>query len=224
MINKNNFTYYYVIGFLQKHYNTLRGSKKILDVGCGVGSLVLYLSNIFSYLLGIDVSDKAIDIANTAKKNNNIQNIDFKNKSLNEVKTNFDLVLCTEVIEHIDDDKDFISSLSNRLNESGYLVISTPSDESFFYKKGFFTNFDKRVGHIRRYNINSLTKKLNNGGFRVVDYGETDGILRMILFSTDLEFIVRFIKGPLVPIFHFFDFLSKKIFGSCGIILLAQKK
>lgn len=114
----------------KKHIN------KILDVGCGQGDLLNRLSKQFpnAQLYGIDYS-------NFEKLNND--NIIFKqhdcNENLPKDYSDFDLIISSEVIEHLENGRHFLRSLSNSLNENGTIIISTPNLESITSIISFIT-------------------------------------------------------------------------------------
>lgn len=102
----------------------------ILDLGCGRGWLTNLLSN-YGTILGIEPVQAVV---NYAKKM--FPSIEFKcgtTKTLlldNDFKK-YDLIVTSEVIEHILDDKkgEFIQDISLLLKEEGFLIITTPRKE-----------------------------------------------------------------------------------------------
>ncbi len=95
------------------------------DAGCGNGIYLGYLKNKHRNinLCGFDFSEKIVEIAkdNTGIgkiRVGNLENAPFSNEP-------FDLILCTQVIEHLLDDKKGISELCRMLKKGGYLVIGT---------------------------------------------------------------------------------------------------
>jgi len=55
----------------------IENDSKVIDIGCGTGSLAFYLSDKCRYVLGIELSKKMVDYANSRKKENNISNVQF---------------------------------------------------------------------------------------------------------------------------------------------------
>lgn len=53
-------------------------ASKVLDLYCGCGSISLYISNTVKYVYGIELNNESIKDANLNKKLNNINNVDFK--------------------------------------------------------------------------------------------------------------------------------------------------
>jgi hypothetical protein len=52
----------------------------------------------------------------------------------------------------------------------------------------------------------------------------TEGIVRNVLFTTKFGFLIRFIKGPLVPLFHLVDAMFLPLFGAVDVLIVAEKK
>lgn len=224
-INDSNFTYFYFIKYFAKHFSGLYSSQThILDVGCGVGSLSFYLASKGMTVHGIDISSRAISLCNEVKKRIGLPTVSFKRSVLDAQIEKNDVVICSEIIEHIDDDAQFVSLLAGKLKKNGYLFLSTPSKANIFFPLGIFARFDAEVGHVRRYTAESLEQVLTRHGFKIEALYPIEGILRNILFTSKLGFLIKFIRGPLVPLFHAVDSLFIKAFGPCNYFVVARKK
>lgn len=70
----------------------------------------------------------------------------------------FDLVCAFDIVEHVEDDRGALSELSRVLKEDGVLILSVP------IHRGFWTDFDDLVGHVRRYEPAELGPLLAQGG------------------------------------------------------------
>ena len=222
-IGRNNFTYFYFLRYFHRHYaGPINGS--VLDVGCGVGSLSFYLDSIGMRVVGIDISSRAIAICQKVKKNIGLKHVVFKQAVLDSKKEKNDVLVCSEIIEHIEDDSAFTKMLAAKLKKGGYLFLSTPSKENVLYPLGYFAAFDEEVGHVRRYTKKGLQELLESHGFSVTAIYATEGILRNILFTSKLGFVIRFIRGPLVPLFHALDDVFVRLFGPCDYFVVARKK
>ncbi|MCA9368931.1 methyltransferase domain-containing protein [Candidatus Woesebacteria bacterium] len=222
-ITDGNFTYFYFIKYFKKHY---KGTKSgcVLDIGCGVGSISFYLASKGMDVVGIDVSTRAIELCKKVAKNIGLKNVSFKRKTLDDQLEKNDVVVCSEIIEHIKDDAEFAVMLGKKLKKNAYLFLSTPSKDNVFYPLGVFAKFDAEVGHLRRYTAESLTSVLEHHGFTIEAIYPIEGVLRNILFTTKLGFIIRFIRGPLVPIFHAIDAVFISLLGPCNYFVVARKK
>ncbi len=99
---------------------------KILDIGCGGGLLSEPMSRLGAEVVGIDASDKNINVAKVhAKKNNlKIKYICSSPEKL-DVKKKFDVILNMEIIEHVDNVELFLKACSNLLKKNGVMFIAT---------------------------------------------------------------------------------------------------
>lgn len=223
VITKNNFTYFYLLEFLRENSIVMR-NKTILDVGCGVGTLSLFFAQARARaVVGLDISDRAIAIAQQAKESLGYRTVIFRNAELTNEVGEFDIILCSEVIEHITDDLAFLKIIRKNLKNTGVLILTTPSLDNRLYKLGYYKKFDAEVGHLRRYTQESITQLLKQSGFVILNIRSVEGPLRNILFTSRLGFLIRFIRGPFVPVFHFLDRVSAKLFGASDIQVVAQK-
>ena len=121
LINVKNFTYRIILGVINSHISSF-SNKTILDIGCGAGTISLYLANQGANIIGIDISRKAIDSCKKSAKAlklkdrtqficNTIEQIKFRRK--------FDLIICSEIIEHIPNDKAFLKRVYKLLKNIG---------------------------------------------------------------------------------------------------------
>lgn len=237
VINENNFTYFYILRTLRQACERLTKNKsprenlpswqkvKVLDVGCGVGALSLYLAKQGAQVTGIDISERAIKIAREAAEQTGLsQKVTFKLENIKKAsKGSYDFVLCSEVIEHIPNDADFLKRLVSQLKPGGVLMLTTPLKGNLLYNLGYYEKFDLEVGHQRRYTPATIKALFAQSKMKIISAKQVEGPLRNILFTSVLGVLIRGIKGPLVPSFHWFDQLSASLFGASDIQVVAVK-
>ena len=97
---------------------------KILDVGCGGGLLCEPLSRLGAKVTGIDASEKNIEIAKAHARKGNI-NVNYICTSPEKVNESYDVILCMEVVEHVEDLNFFYKSCSKLLNKNGLIFFAT---------------------------------------------------------------------------------------------------
>jgi len=103
----------------------LKGSETVLDCGCGDGIYIAALKNRCAWIVGLDVSITGLQIAKRSAKDNvslvlgDTQNLPFKAGS-------FDRVLCTEVLEHLQDDVKALTEIRRVLVGGGFLMLTVP--------------------------------------------------------------------------------------------------
>jgi len=139
--------------------------KRVLDVGCGTGGILYMIKDFFpkgTEIYGVDKSAEAIQIC---KKRANHDKLKFNLKVGDAEKVPykdnyFDLIIASDILEHVPDDKKAASEIHRVLKKGGYAFITVP-----MYKHLFGTD-DIRLHHIRRYS----KKRLNSlfGGFKIV--------------------------------------------------------
>jgi 2-polyprenyl-6-hydroxyphenyl methylase/3-demethylubiquinone-9 3-methyltransferase len=98
----------------------------ILDIGCGGGLLSEPMSRLGANVVGIDASEKNINIAKFhAKKNRiKIQYICASPENL-KIKKKFDVILNMEIVEHVEDINFFLKKSSEFLKKDGLMFVAT---------------------------------------------------------------------------------------------------
>lgn len=227
VIKNNNFTYRNTIEILNKEIGNTR-NVKILDYGCGVGTVALYVASKGNRVLGVDVSPRAIMLAKKSAKILKLGNL-VEFQVINERfrlkhKSEFDIAILTEVIEHVYDDDKMLSDICYSVKKDGKLILSAPSVNAPLYRLGLASEFDKKVGHLRRYDSIILIDKLEKSGFHVNGAKRVEGILRNSLFViSSFGKLIRFIRGPISDLVTIVDNLTIPIFGESNIYVIAQK-
>ena len=136
---------YYTIGEIHipgriRLHHVLRGVRSLklpetgvtmLDAGTGRGDLALYFSRLHPgwNVTGIDVEDDRVARCKEAAELLRLSNVDFRRLDLLalDATEQFDLITCTDVLEHIQDDGRAIANLAHALRPGGHLVLSFPS-------------------------------------------------------------------------------------------------
>jgi hypothetical protein len=104
-----------------------RKPARVLDVGCGTGAnltelLAQQVSQ--SHFIGIDSDATSIEFANANRKANNVQYF-LESEAFN--LGYFDLVIASEVIEHVEDPVAFLQFFRGRLTSTGCIVLTVPN-------------------------------------------------------------------------------------------------
>ena len=97
-----------------------------LDVGCGAGLLTEPLTRLGAAVMGVDASEELIAVARDHAAGQGLS-IDYRAGELAQLESQFDLVTCMEVIEHVADPAAFVKALAKRLAPDGLLIMSTPN-------------------------------------------------------------------------------------------------
>lgn len=168
-------SYPYLSKTLEEILNKLKYKKKLLDIGCGNGSLTKILSKKFNSTFAIDTSSSAIYFA----KKKNLKKVTFKVGSLGFHKSKFklntfDTITAIEVIEHVYSPDSFLKDIKKIMNNKTNLIISTPFHG--YFKNlliSIFGKFDDHFnplwehGHIKFWSVDTFKKLLSRNGLKI---------------------------------------------------------
>ena len=108
-----------------------------LDIGCGGGILSERLSRLGARVTGIDASESSINVAKQHSIKSRLEinyrcitTTDLLKNEKEKFLNKFDIVIASEVIEHVNERKVFLSDIS-KLCRSGGLVVFTTINKSF---------------------------------------------------------------------------------------------
>lgn len=130
--------YYFASNFIK--------NKSVLDAACGMGYGSSILSeNGSSKVIGIDNSTEAIEYCKSNYSNSKL-NFELGDcRKISFKKSEFDVVVSFETVEHLENPDEFLLEIKRVLNEQGTLIISTPNMEKYqennpFHKHEFTLN------------------------------------------------------------------------------------
>ena len=109
-----------------------KGRWELLDAGCGFGQYDHFILNRFKnvHITSIDVKESYLEDNRTFfQKEIENERIQFQLADLlnMELKKKFDMIICIDVLEHIEDDQKVIQNLSNLLKKGGFFLMHSPS-------------------------------------------------------------------------------------------------
>lgn len=153
--SKNPIQKFLISNFLKTLFSCIAGLpiETILDAGCGEGFILSEFkkNNIGNYLEGIDFSEDALDICKNmfpslTLKKGNIHSLPYADNS-------FDLVICTEVMEHLEEPIKVIDEIK-RVSKR-YCLFSVPN-EPFFMVSNFLrgknlSRWGNDIDHIQHW-------------------------------------------------------------------------
>ena len=113
--------------FAYQHIATLCVGKSVLDIGCNKGYGTELLAANASNVIGVDVSQKAIETARNGCQNTKIEFQTIDGKNLPFENDTFDVVVGCQVIEHIADVSSFMTEVTRVLLPGGLALFTTPN-------------------------------------------------------------------------------------------------
>ena len=107
---------------------SLKG-KRVLDVGCGGGILSESMARRGAEVLGIDLADKSLKVAELHKLETGVDNVNYRFVSAEQLaaeeQATFDVVTCLEMLEHVPDPAQTIQACADLCKPGGWLFFST---------------------------------------------------------------------------------------------------
>lgn len=215
-----------------KEYIAQAKDRTILDVGCGAGSRTEFLVN-ENKVIGLELNEKNIEKAK--KRGLEVmpfdveKNFSFKNES-------FDIVICSQVLEHLLQPQKTLYEMHRVLKNGGYLFLDVPNhygiisrvamlfgddiddiyhDHKYYFKEEKFDQWD--YPHIRFFTYSGFRKVIEESGFIIVnDQSYKTDFLKLIrilnIFTHDYPIQSAKSKSILKLIE-----IIRKIFKVCGV-------
>jgi 2-polyprenyl-3-methyl-5-hydroxy-6-metoxy-1,4-benzoquinol methylase len=151
----------------------LESADRICDLGCGNGYMTGRLAELGYELVGVDASDSGLEIARrNYPKAKFIQSLIDDNLCNNLDLGEFDLVVSSDVIEHLYCPSDLLEAARGLLKPNGQLLIGTPYHG---YVKNLVLSVTGKMdshfcvldngGHIKFFSVKTLSELLTNHGF-----------------------------------------------------------
>jgi cyclopropane fatty-acyl-phospholipid synthase-like methyltransferase len=149
----------------------VENGKRFLEIGPGDLGLALDLTS--KFISGTLVDFNATDVkqiydglSEYYKKRLKLIIADFS--KYDQFESKFDCVVACEVLEHIEDDMQFLRRTNDLLAKGGQLILSVPA------RQKYWSVDDVIVGHFRRYERHDLQKILREAGYsqiKIIAYG-----------------------------------------------------
>jgi 2-polyprenyl-3-methyl-5-hydroxy-6-metoxy-1,4-benzoquinol methylase len=135
----------------------IRRSGDLAEVGCGIGTLQQQIEEHYGVpVTGFDLNHGAL-LQNLSQQSS-VCCYDIMDCAP-EFRQKFSTIFLFDVLEHIADEQAFLEALNYHVAEGGHVVINVPAHQ-FFY-----SNYDRAVGHYRRYSVAELVRTVQRAGF-----------------------------------------------------------
>lgn len=190
--NSTNYTYYYTNNHPRYHHAYLVSpllemlatvqdasptKLRVLDLGCGNGSLSHVIAEHGCEVVGVDTSAPGIAISRQSFPECQFIQADIYELPDTDMLNSFDVVLAIEVIEHLLYPKELAKNAKLCLKPGGMLIISTPYHGylknlmlavSGKLDKHFTVLWDN--GHIKFFSVKTLTQLLTAEGYTDINF------------------------------------------------------
>jgi 2-polyprenyl-3-methyl-5-hydroxy-6-metoxy-1,4-benzoquinol methylase len=154
-----------------------RGSRTVLDIGCGNGALSALLQSRNYMVVGCDASATGIALARRTHPKVDFFEHDISNPLPASFAGAFDAVVSLEVVEHLLLPRRLVERANSALRPGGVLIMSTPYHGYWKNLLLALTNkFDdhwhplRDFGHVKFFSRTTLSQLASEAGFSVTDF------------------------------------------------------
>jgi len=163
---------------------------RVLEVGSGIGNMSCFLADRELVVL-TDTEQSYRDVL--TERYGDLPNVEVVDLSLPRIPVEvshrkFDTIVCLNVLEHIDEDRDSLAAMRSLLEIGGHLVLLVPA------LPAIYGTLDKQLGHFRRYTPRLLRSLYAEVGLamRRLEYFNMAGIVGWFVAG-------RILRRKLIP-------------------------
>ena len=139
--------------------------KSTAEVGAGNGNFSELLLDCTQHLVTFEPSENMYPLLKERfEKNFKVETINSAfEREYSKFDGYFDSIVYVNVLEHIENDEQELSYVYKTIRHGGHALFFVPA-LSFLY-----SDFDKKIGHFRRYNRNNLCRLVRRSGFNIIN-------------------------------------------------------
>lgn len=192
--------------------------KSICEIGCGAGEILnqlhLQMSEDVSFT-GYEVSPQAFKLCDKLQKDR----LKFYLADIFADKNNFDIILCLDVFEHIEDYINFLKKLKEK---SKYQIFHIPLDISVssVLRPSSILTAREVVGHIHYFTKETALATLQDTGYKIIDSFYTAGSIELVAKS----FKTLLAKYPRKICYKLNPDLAVRLLGGYSLMVLTKAK
>jgi SAM-dependent methyltransferase len=136
----------------------------VLELGVGAGFVVQNYIDRAEHVFGVDINPELLTRLERAYPPGKVRTacVDLRGDwhEIDGVKA--DVIVALDVVEHFEDDAEFVKKLARHLNPGGKVVIKVPAQSRLYGE------IDKASGHFRRYDEDGLRRLMESLGFETL--------------------------------------------------------
>ncbi len=129
----------------------------IIEVGCGRGIVTRFLIQKGVDCIGVELAEIPPVSGVEGKVITGKNALDFDTS----FKSKFKALMLLDVIEHLEDDYDFVNKLLQAYGNVEYLIVAVPA------RKEIWSNFDDFYRHFRRYDMKMVNELMDKLGYEI---------------------------------------------------------
>lgn len=164
---------------LVERFEGKSSGRRLLDVGCGMGHLVKVARERGWDARGIDTSHAAVRLGE--RLGTGVEELDFFSPSLDDNR--FDVIVMTELLEHVPKPLDFLRRSRDLLSAGGLFYLTTPNFNSLTRRIAGAAWAPIHPEHISYFVGSTLARAMRDVGFTVARVGSRNTSPAQILGS-----------------------------------------
>jgi SAM-dependent methyltransferase len=129
--------------------------KRVLDIPSGEGYGSHLLASVAESVVGIDIAPDAVAHASEKYRRDNLSYLAASGTKVPLPDASFDFIVSFEMIEHIHEQKEFLSEINRLLKPDGMFLISSPNRVEYSDKTGYKNEF-----HVKELDKEELRRQL----------------------------------------------------------------
>lgn len=157
LANAHNYTSW-IFGLVEPHLGD-----EVLEVGAGHGTFTEILSARGARVVATDVSQRCADVLRDRFAGDEHVTVVHGGADAVAGQPPFDSAVLINVLEHIPDDDAALRDLAATLRPGGRLILWVPAFQLLY------SDFDRKIGHYRRYRKGELKAQLTRAGYQVAE-------------------------------------------------------
>jgi HAD superfamily hydrolase (TIGR01509 family) len=223
-------------------WNVIPQNSLICNLGCGLSNYTQhFIENTGSKAIELDISFVALSYLGTKQPEKTKSKRLSVNGDLSFLPfpdNNFDVVICSETLEHVIDDRRSLAEISRTLKNGGYLVISIPTNlqDTLFLFRGLQNKFNL-AGHVREYSIDYVIPLIKSLNFEIIRCQSSSFFIFWLFFSFDrlrygkrlktllsqYSVVDKFLKSLIGNLIYWENFLFRNTKYGIRTLYLAKK-
>lgn len=194
--------------------NAIRPTR-IVEVGCGAGEVLAQVKKAFpeAHLVGYEISPQAFDLCRSRERDG----LEFRNRSIAEDTDTYDLLMCLDVFEHVDDYIGFLRSLRERANWKIFHIPLDVSAQSVF-RGSPLLDIRRSVGHLHHFTAATAIDTLRYCGYEILESCYTGGSIDF----ADRGWKAQVMKLPRKLLFGVAPNLCVRVLGGWSLMVLTR--
>jgi SAM-dependent methyltransferase len=148
----------WIFGLVQPHLGS-----EVLELGAGHGTFTERLVQEAARVVAVDLSDRCV--AALRERFGDDPRVEVRQGDLKSAAGSgpYDSAVLINVLEHIEDDDAALGQLFDMIQPGGRLILWVPAFAALY------SEFDRKIGHYRRYRTAGLRSQLEQAGFQPIE-------------------------------------------------------